>query len=79
MESLLDVNGAAAALNLSPWTIRAYWRQGKLKGVKIGARLLFEPASILEFIDHCRVQTKNPATKVQDTNTSNEPSSEIER
>jgi hypothetical protein len=60
MEGLLDVDDAAAALNLSPWTVRAYWRQGKLHAVKIGARLLFEPASIREFVARCKAQTRCP-------------------
>jgi len=36
MNQLYDVNTAARQLAVSPWTIRAYIRQGKLHPVRIG-------------------------------------------
>lgn len=42
MKPLYDVNGAAQLLSVSPWTIRARIREGKLQAVHIGRRVLLE-------------------------------------
>jgi len=36
MKALYDVKAAAQALAVSPWTIRAYIRDGKLKPIRLG-------------------------------------------
>jgi len=36
MESLKSIEQAAEVLALSPWTVRAYVRQGKIRPVRIG-------------------------------------------
>jgi excisionase family DNA binding protein len=50
MESLKSVEQAAETLALSPWTVRAYIRQGKIKPVRIGRRILIEPSEIRRLI-----------------------------
>lgn len=54
MEKLLDVETAAEALSLSPWSIRAYIRQGKIRAVRIGRRVLIEPAEIRRIVEEGR-------------------------
>jgi excisionase family DNA binding protein len=44
---LWNVKEAGAALGLSPWTIRRYISDGKLRTVRMGRRVLVEP-------DECR-------------------------
>jgi excisionase family DNA binding protein len=52
MEQLaLGVRQAAEAVGLSHWTLRAYVRQGKIKAVKIGRRLLIEPAELQRLVE----------------------------
>jgi excisionase family DNA binding protein len=51
---LWDVEQAATALALSPWTIRSYIRQGKLRPVRVGRRVLFEPAECERFLNACK-------------------------
>ena len=48
---LLNVNEAANTLRLSPWTVRLYVRLGKLKPVRIGRRVLFEPAELQRLVE----------------------------
>jgi excisionase family DNA binding protein len=41
---LWNVKEAGNALGLSPWTIRRYISDGKLRTVRLGRRVLVEPA-----------------------------------
>ena len=54
MESLKSVDETADALGLSPWTIRLYLRQGKIRPVRIGRRVLIEPREIQRVIEEGR-------------------------
>ena len=47
----LGILEAAESLGLSHWTIRLYIRQGRLKAVKIGRRVLIEPAELQRLIE----------------------------
>jgi excisionase family DNA binding protein len=40
MRALKSVEEAAGLLGISPWTIRGYIRDGKLKPVRLGRRVL---------------------------------------
>jgi hypothetical protein len=62
LEDLRGVNDAAACLNLSPWTVRYYWKTGQLRGVKIGRRVLFEPEELRNFVARCKANTQRPGT-----------------
>jgi excisionase family DNA binding protein len=42
----IGVKDAAASLGLSHWTLRAMLRDGRLQGVRIGRRVLVEPAEL---------------------------------
>lgn len=42
---------AAEALNVTPQTIRAYIKKGKLKGVRVGRPILITEENIKEFLD----------------------------
>ena len=45
MERLVfDVREAARVLSISPWTIRRYITDGKLRPIRIGRRVLIEPS-----------------------------------
>jgi excisionase family DNA binding protein len=50
MNSLLDVKEAARAWAVSPWTIRAYIRDGKLRAVRIGRLVRLEAAELERFV-----------------------------
>jgi excisionase family DNA binding protein len=54
---LWNVEQAAAALAISPWTIRAYIRQGRMMPVRIGRRILFEPDECQRFLTACKKST----------------------
>jgi excisionase family DNA binding protein len=51
---LWNVKEAGAALGLSPWTIRRYISEGKLQPVRIGRRVLVEPAECRRLVEECR-------------------------
>lgn len=47
---LLSIQAAAELLSISPWTVRAYVRQGKLRAVRIGRRVLLQEEEIQRLI-----------------------------
>jgi len=51
---LWNVKEAGAALGLSPWTIRRYITDGKLQTVRLGRRVLVEPAECRRLVEKCR-------------------------
>jgi len=50
MKQLYDVNAAARQLAVSPWTVRAYIRQGKLHPVRIGRLVRLDEEELTKFI-----------------------------
>lgn len=50
MNRLYDVNAAARQLAVSPWTIRAYIRQGKLHPVRIGRLVRLDEEELSKFV-----------------------------
>ena len=57
MKPLLGIEAAASLLSISPWTVRARIRQGKLKPVRIGRRVLLEQGEIERFVSEARTNT----------------------
>jgi len=64
MEPLRSVEEAAEIWGVSPWTVRAYLRQGKIRPVRIGRRVLIEAQEIQRLIDEGR-DAEPRAQKVQ--------------
>jgi excisionase family DNA binding protein len=62
MKPLLDVNGAAEALAVSTWTIRAYIRDGKLQPVRIGRLVRLETSELERFVNE-HVEKVDPNLK----------------
>jgi excisionase family DNA binding protein len=60
VEPLNTVESAAKTLAISPWTIRAYIRQGRIKPVRIGRRVLLSDDELRRVIEEGRSQ---PALK----------------
>lgn len=54
MEPLKSIEEAAEIWGVSPWTVRAYVRQGKIRPVRIGRRVLIEAAEVLRLIEEGR-------------------------
>lgn len=50
MRALKSVAEAAEILGISPWTVRAYIHDGKLRPVRLGRRVLLEEAELERFI-----------------------------
>jgi predicted site-specific integrase-resolvase len=65
---LWNVREAGSALGISPWTIRLYMRQGKLRPVRVGRRVLVEPEECRRFLEDCKryrgrlAKTQSPQT-----------------
>lgn len=47
---LFTIPETAEALNVTPQTIRAWIKQGKLKGDKVGAVILITENSLIEYL-----------------------------
>lgn len=50
METLLNVKSAAKLLAVSPWTVRAWIRQGKLHPVRIGRLVRLDEEELSKFV-----------------------------
>jgi len=50
MKALKSVEEAAGLLGISPWTVRGYIRDGKLRPVRLGRRVLVEEAELERLI-----------------------------
>ena len=58
MEPLQSIEQAAANLGISPWTVRAYVRQGRIRPVRIGRRVLIEAHEIARIVEEGRNNTQ---------------------
>jgi len=58
MEPLLNFNDAARLLALSPWTVRLRIREGKLKSVRLGRRVLLEQSELQRLIEEARANVR---------------------
>ncbi|HWW15167.1 MAG TPA: helix-turn-helix domain-containing protein [Candidatus Dormibacteraeota bacterium] len=54
IEPLESIESTAKSLALSPWTVRAYIKKGKIKPVRIGRRVLIEQAEIRRIVEEGR-------------------------
>jgi excisionase family DNA binding protein len=59
MDALLDINGVARLLSLSPWTIRRLIFDGRLAAVRLGRRVLVEPSEVERFVSQARPTPKS--------------------
>jgi excisionase family DNA binding protein len=51
----LGLKEAAEAVGLSHWTIRKFIREGKLRSVRLGKRVLVEPEELQRLIEQGRL------------------------
>lgn len=51
----LGLREAAAALGISHWTLRKYIRNGTVSSVRIGRRVLIEPAELVRLVAQGRI------------------------
>jgi excisionase family DNA binding protein len=51
MKALKSVEQAAGLLGISPWTVRGYIREGKLRPVRLGRRVLMEETELERFVE----------------------------
>jgi excisionase family DNA binding protein len=59
MSSLLSVEKAAEFLSISPWTVRAYLRNGQLKPTRIGRRVLLRQEELERFVQERTIGAGN--------------------
>jgi excisionase family DNA binding protein len=57
MCKLLRIEQTADLLGVSPWTIRAWVAQGKLKSVKLGSRRLVPESEVVRLISEAESKT----------------------
>jgi excisionase family DNA binding protein len=63
LTQLYDVNTAAQMLAVSPWTVRAYIRNGKLRPVRFGRLVRLENEEMLRFIADAKACRETAAIK----------------
>ena len=64
MNQLYDVNSAARRLAVSPWTIRLYIRQGKLRPVRIGRLVRLDEEELSNFVANNKAVAGNFSTQI---------------
>ena len=50
----IGIKDAAMALSISPWTVRRYIAKGLIPAVRIGRRVLIEPAELEKLLARSR-------------------------
>jgi excisionase family DNA binding protein len=60
---LLPLLAVARALSVSPHTIRAWVRDGKLRPVRLCRRLLFDPADVLTLVAEAKSAPSGQSAK----------------
>jgi excisionase family DNA binding protein len=55
----LGLKEAASAVGLSPWTLRGWIRCGKLRCVRLGRRVMVEPAELERLVEQGRSERLN--------------------
>jgi excisionase family DNA binding protein len=48
----IGLSEASEALGISHWTLRRYIKDGKIQAVRIGRRVLLEPAELAKLVNH---------------------------
>jgi len=66
MRALKSMEEAAVLLGISPWTIRGYIRDGKLRPVRLGRRVLMEEAELERFVAEGKKQNGVEAPQCQE-------------
>lgn len=69
MRALKSVEEAAGLLGISKWSVRSWIREGKLKAVRLGRRVLVEEAELEQFVARSRVVTKATTADTSANNT----------
>lgn len=54
MEALLSIERAAEVLGISPWTVRRYIANQKIRPVRIGRRVLLEQQELQRIVEEGR-------------------------
>ena len=62
MRALKTVQESAGLLRISKWTVRSYIRDGRLKPVRLGRRVLLTEDELERFIALCQEPLKTQAT-----------------
>ena len=60
MQQLISVEQAAGLLGLSTWTVRAYIRDGKLRPVRLGRRVLLAENELERLVAEGQLQAAHP-------------------
>ncbi len=57
MQRLRNVHEASELLGISPWTVRAYIREGKLRPVRLGRRVLLAEGELERLVAQSQEQS----------------------
>lgn len=60
LDKLHAIESAAKILSVSTHTIRAWYYQGRLRGIKLGSRVLFSEKDLETFIQQGRQRALRP-------------------
>ena len=63
MKPLRNINETAQLLGISPWTVRLYVRNGKLRAVRIGTRVLLEENELERFVTEAKANASSPVSQ----------------
>jgi len=61
----LDIESAAKAISVSPWTIRKWISQGKLAATRLGRRVCVTPEALRDFVEQGSGSRRGESKKTQ--------------
>jgi excisionase family DNA binding protein len=67
MNALKSVDEAAGLLGISPWTVRAWIRDGKLRPVRLGRRVLLSESELERLVEESQ-KPRETGTVTNDMN-----------
>ena len=56
MTALMSIEEAAGLLRISPWTVRAWIREGRLRPVRLGRRVLLSETELERLVTESQAQ-----------------------
>jgi excisionase family DNA binding protein len=62
MRALKSVEEGAGLLGVSKWTVRSWIREGKLRPVRLGRRVLISEEELERFVSICQNRSTTQAT-----------------
>ena len=66
LQKFFSINEAADLLRVSPWTVKRWFVQGRLRRTKVGKRTVVSKSDLEAFLESCNVVTDATSVKPEE-------------